>query len=424
MLKNMGIMSQSGIVAILFALLLSYQNCGGFSPIASGGRNTGFSLTPPSPTPEPTATPSEGPPKLNSWTDPFPAPEKAADCMTNSKYNICLVGKDPVSTYGQSFNPLFTRQTATTAQENATFVYGALVPTTAFQNTNYQIVIATANKVVPTTNNDWKYRYNGDTKAYIAQISAWYWLNRQLSMMASRSGKFWNSGKNTKVNVRDTTITNNAYFDDLNNSINFGVTTFGIGGNTNTGDLALDTGVITHEAGHANFSVANNGAQSSSAKETCNTSSCFCTSVNGCLGAIHEGQADFHALILFPDNGGAMGAYFFNNLQGLRNVDTVRATRTAQTLYTGTSPNGEIHNVGQAYTAIWYGVWKKHKSMGDEKDIETLFTQHLAGLNGADDFVTAFNTISALAGTLFPAKAAQFRADFRAEYTAMGLTVP
>lgn len=363
-----------------------------------------------------------GTPTVPSWYSPFPQPAVKPDCYTNPDFNLCLAMKDPVSTFGQGFQPVFAAGSALPEHEAAVFTYGAKVPVSdSLSNSHFYISVPAEKRVRPTENGDYKYSLRTDTNGYLGQLHAWYWLNRQLTLMTRRTGKFYYSRRGAPIRVGSSEARDNAFFSGVDMSITLGDTGFGMMGPGPRGDLALDATVVTHEAGHGNLFVASNGQGTSALKEICTNGVCRCVSERGCWGAIHEGMADFHALILFPSQSAAIGSYYRNSTLGLRNMDAILSYNTAPNLFMQVLPHGEIHTLGQAYGAIWYGVWKKWKAAGNERSIEVLFTEHLAGLSGQDDFLTAYNTIVAIARNIYPKSADMIAQDFATQYRALGL---
>ena len=418
-------------LTLSLAIVLMSQACGdsfqaksrgvvSSSQTSTGG---GGGITPP-------PAPSGDVPELKTWNDSYPLPVRADDCLTNAKYNLCLTRKDPVSTFGMAFSPAFTTATATPQQESRVFVYGVKVPAQGpLTNDNFTLNPGSSTAVSPLSNGGWKHQFRGDTNHYVSQLHAWYWINWLRSYALARTQTFHASASKAtrKLVIRPAEdVENNAYFDSFDYSMSIGWSNVNQGGQR--ADLSLDVATILHELGHANYYIANK----SSIDGDFLTLSCFngqtgcCTNRNGCPAAIHEGVADFHAKLAFPSDDGSILDYFFNNPAGdqWRDLDWIQSNNiTAQQLF-DRSTRGEIHDMGTVYASIWYGVWKKAKAAGTEVEIEKLFIEHLAGIGGSDTFITAFSTISAMAGQLFPAKADSMRADFRAEYTRLGLTVP
>lgn len=426
-------------LAMAFLMVLLSQACGQSFEVKNSLLNAHsnfpqddpFSPNPgdPAPTPGVCQTNSNTFPLLSSWNGSYPTPVRADDCLSNSTYNLCLTYKDAVSTYGSKFSPAFTPTSATTQQEQKVFVYGVKVPSAGpLVSDHFSLNAGSYATVTPTANGDWKHSYRGDSNHFVAQLHGWYWVNWFRSYLIERTGTFFASANvaKKKLLIRPAAnVENNAYFDSWNYSMSIGWSNINQGGNK--ADLALDVATVLHELGHANYYMANKSSIDGDNKSF----SCFqdqtycCPDKNGCPAAIHEGVADFHAKIAFPDKGGSILDYFFNLPGGdeWRDLDWIEKNKvTAKILY-DRNQKGEIHDMGSVYASIWYGVWKKAKASCFEAEIEKLFVEHLAGIGGSDTFITAYTTIVAFANQLFPDKADKIVADFKTEYARMGLTV-
>ncbi len=357
-----------------------------------------------SPTPTPVPT---GVPEIPSWSAPFPAGKHDPNCMTNPDYNICLIYKDPVSANGAAFSPVLTPATSNATIEQRIMTYGLKVPTQGpLSNSSY--TINDSPKAQPNSSGSWKFPYQGDTNHYVAQIQAFYWLNRQLTFMKEQTGKFYHENRGCKVTAYSSSTQNNAYYNGK--EIVLGYRNSG-GSTVNVG---LDAGVIAHEAGHGNLDKALRSQGSYSA----------CPTKNGCIAAIHEGQGDVHTFLLFPDKGSTLGNYFMNSTSGLRDPASIKKRGlTAPQIFS--ESQGQQHSMGQVYSSIWWEVWYPHYKAATNKDIEILFTNHLGGLFGTDNFSTALEVIRTMAKQAFPqAKADQIIDQFETEYTRLGVTIP
>ena len=325
--------------------------------------------------------------------------------MSNPDYNICLIYKDPVSANGAAFSPVLTPGTSSATIEQKIMTIGLKVPTQGpLRNSSYVIV----DPVKATPNGgSWKFPYKGDTNHFVAQIQAFYWLNRQLTYMKERTGKFYYENKGCQVTAYDSGTKDNAYYNGT--EIVLGYRTSG----SSTVNVGLDAAVIAHEAGHGNLDKALRSRGSYSK----------CSTKNGCIGGIHEGQGDAHSFILFPDKGSPLGNYFVNSINGLRDPASIKKRGiTAQQLFD--RRGGEVHDMGEVYGSIWWEVWDKHYKAQTNKDIEIIFTNHLGGMDGADTFSTALEVIREMAKQVAPQRATQIIADFETEYTRLGVTIP
>ncbi len=408
--------------------ILAYQNCGdGFQVSTDFGS---LSLRTPF---EDTRGALYDQGVLDDWDRAYPPLVRDASCMTGSRFTLCLPQKDPVTANGGAFSPLYAPGSGTQAQEYKVLSSGLKTPRTKPANRHYVLkgdyepfiqIFATMK------NGTWKHSYINGTQHEVAQLNVWYWINRQRTYMRDRTQKYFFDADTAKKQLTIRPYLDsfeNAAFSRTDSSLNFGHRTIqGV-----KHDFALDATVIAHEAGHGNFFYANRGGGVDNVTINDDTlRASFCPTVNGCMGAIDEGIGDIHSFILFPDNPTPLGAYIANSPSGLRNAETDLASETAQSLFdripdTG-YPKGEIHNTGQVYAAIWFGVWKTAKAAGTEKDIEILFTEHMTDLVGSDTFITAYNrVIKPNVEQLFraqPTKVQQIKASFRAQYQKLSLT--
>lgn len=404
------IMAVSGF----FILVSSYQNCGKFKP---GGSMYLIDYSSQSAEGEPdVVTPPDAPAgsttAMATWDDAFPQATLAPDCLTNQEYNFCVALKDPVTANGQKFTPALDIRTSTPAIEAKIFNYGVRLPESGpLKNKHFVLRVGPGAKaVIPTANNDWKHPYAGDSGHLLAQMSAWYWINYQRAYMVQRTGEFYFSNRAAGIYGYRSDVANNAYFNQIDASMNIGFSQHGGG----SADVGLDAAVNAHEAGHGNLYFASNRATLLSQ---------YCASKNGCFGGIHEGVGDIHAFILFPSSAGSLGNYFTNSVGGLRSAASYKIQgKTAQSSFS--IRNGEIHDMGEVYASIWWEVWSAAKSRGEEKDIEVIFTQHLKGMSSQETFTTAYSTIQRLAKSLYPAKGDSIADAFRVEYQRVGVALP
>jgi hypothetical protein len=129
-----------------------------------------------------------------------------------------------------------------------------------------------------------------------------------------------------------------------------------------------------------------------------------------------------HAFILFPDSS-VIGEHFINHRDGLRSAAQIRSDNvSAQELFDRRS--GEVHDMGEAYSSIWWEVWSQYKLHGKERLIETIFTNHLAGLGTSDNFTTALDVIRTMNQQISEGDAPGIESAFDAEYTRMGIAKP
>ena len=385
-------------------------------------------------TPVATATPTPTNPPITGNPSPRPGPRRSdegteiADCQSPARTEIdaCLFYKNPVVAHGEPILGGLKFTTDTTPFQ----IYGVKLATpigSALSSADYRIIpggsaaSSTPGGPQPVTKNpagNWKYAYadcaggacSADPDHRTGQLMAYYWLTSQARFMKERTGAFYATGKSILVDTALNGIAN-AYFDSSTNQL-----ILGLFGNT---EFALSADVYLHEAGHANLHFAAGGTMDAGGFTR------QCPSAGGCLGAIHEGQADFHAALVFSDRT-ALGEGITNTMEGLDTCGSRDVNRnrdlTAAAAYTDTAPCGagvgEIHSVGRVYASIW---WELRRGAGDDagaREIERLFTQHLPTIAADDDFVSARAKILAVDQALF---AGRHQAAITAEFARRGL---
>jgi hypothetical protein len=194
---------------------------------------------------------------------------------------------------------------------------------------------------------------------------------------------------------------------------------------------ALSAEVYAHEMGHADLAYASPKLNGSG----------DCPTAEGCSGAIHEGQADYHAAILFGP--GPIGESVTNKMSGIddwgqqsgcfvsrtieKNVNltaekafdpcsTLGGTSPSPSPSPGASQTGEVHDGGALYASIWWQVRSAKASAPQE--VDELFMEHLPTLQDADTFVTALCKIVAIDQELF---AGRYSTAFSDEFKKRGL---
>lgn len=219
-------------------------------------------------------------------------------------------------------------------------------------------------------------------------------------------------------------LLNNALFS--NGWIVFGQTDSPSGGT----NYALDSSIGAHELGHANLRWAMGEAYySGSGHVVCGPTGqeekCCATSA-GCFSAINEGQADYHAMMLFPEYPG-IAEILSNDGVGIRGCGVPRNAPmnfnlTREQAYTACSApyRGEVHVVGALYASIWWKVRSDQPTQTQKREIDKLFLAHLASLQTSDTFNTVVARIEAADIGTFGAP--RYGAAFRAEFIRRGFT--
>ena len=317
-------------------------------------------------------------------TSPGADPISDPNCFTNPAVDACLFYKNPVA---QNRGPISPRVTYG-SDLTAVHVFGVKLRNQTDPNRlrNSSIdVFSSAGQLAAPVGGKWNFPYKDDQgKHFVSQVMAFYWLNEQIEYMKTNSGAFYAENKNIRVNAFTTSVQNNAYWDGANIVM----------GNFGTQELALSSEVYLHEMGHANLDFATNGQ--------INITSSFCATKFGCIGAIHEGMADAHGFIMFP-NDPAMAQTPQNSINGWANRNPNNfLNRNLDYFFSTVSGGGEIHGMGTAYAVI---LWKIMKDpMMIQKDFEMMFSMHLPRLTSTSDFRTAKTIWMSLSDTRFSGK--------------------
>jgi hypothetical protein len=349
-----------------------------------------------------------------------PATDKSdPSCSSNSKYDACVFFKNPVAAQNASFSG----SVGSSSSLDGVQIYGVkLVGLTGSSLANSTISVDSVQGspvVVGSTN--LKQLARTDTKRSIAQVMAYYWINRTQDYLSERTGSSPARGKSIRV-VADDTL---AGWSPDTNSIHLRI--------SDAGEvMAWNADIAIHFFGQANLHHASAGAirqNPATRHKTCGLKTFGCCSDSyGCSRAIASGVGDYFAAMIFPDQP-TVGESWANRTQGLgfcnlsRDLNEAR-TRTARAAYDACSASGvagETSTMGTVYASIWWQVRKNAEAMAPAIgaiDIDTLFMKHLTVLNGEDNFSTAIVKIMQLDQTLNRGK---YSALFQSELVARGL---
>lgn len=357
------------------------------------------------------------------------SPNIIANCATDSTVNTCLFWKNPVA---QNNAPLAAPITSTT-NLSALTTHAVNIMPDWYDNSGflknlsvdvYANTLANVASRVSTTTGNFKFSYGNDPKHQLSQVMAFYWLNMQIKYMVARVGNFFAQDRNIKVFAWDNSAAarDNAYYNTAANDVHIGIDS--VTGNEN----ALGAEILIHEMGHANVDYATNkliNQISGATHKFCvnaNDGNICCTNRLGCSSALNEGQADYHAAIMFGSSP-ALGQHITNTLNGLSTCGVTRnslvnSTITADSVFGACNNNnfdGEVHVVGTLYASIWFELRKKAALVNDAEVIllDKLFNEHLKVMRGTDTFETIYNKIIAADASLFNNK---FTASVTAEF--------
>lgn len=370
------------------------------------------------------------------------------NCNEDTHYNACIYKKNPVAQKGASLsnNVEDFHQEMVSLQNYAIQITGAFGG--YLQNSHYSVTInlkdAQGNTYpkVQLSNGKWTTPYKTDwvpedegIDYSVEQVMTYHYLMYQKEWMQQNAG-YWFAHNKRIIAVAFEDIEKhpqwlgNAYWSSYENKIVLGADCLSfevVKGKTvckGKMGIALSSEITLHEAGHANFTYANRsrlgrGCQThrnchNTKQSLCDTSTNIneapricCDSAKGCLYAINEGQADFHASIISPEKP-QIGEFLNSNPKGLRAClggplrdPEANTDKTADELFhscTGYG-RGEIHISGILYNSIWWSIYQHPETL--HGDILSLFTQHLPILSYDDTFETAGMHVVNLAKQMF-----------------------
>ncbi len=367
--------------------------------------------------------------------------ENNPNCMTDQQYDACLVWKNPVAARGGAYYPdYFVIGTDISAQQtfgvkfrnrsNPLFLTSRLLNVASInpdtkKNTvgdflEQNLTMSGSGQIKVAYKDEEAYAATfkttaGEQKNVLAQMMTYYWLDHIQAELKRRTRasnpaffSYANAGSGISFTDAPTNpltvygyfrngtaasalIYNNAYFVPRPNG-DFIAIGYAAGSKDAPGhELGLNAEVSIHEFGHANFYYARNKQPITNGSSRSGTTD-YCPDVMGCLDGLDEGQADFHALMIFSDSP-SIGDLFIPN-QSLRDVRKLQGktvqdlyNQSAQTTSTGAVVKGEIHEVGNIYASL---LWETYSdSRLDKRAFEATFLLHLQSLSSSSNFLTA-----------------------------------
>ena len=389
-------------------------------------------------------------------TDQLQIPKRAgiliSDCQQSLQYNACIYKKNPVSQKASPIN-LNTERENILRQLTLLQNYAVQVTETAdglLKNDHFDVTFKSKSnnktRLLHTNPNDkWTTPYNIFDFS-VEQVMTYHWLMYQRDWMILNTQTWYASNKKITIEINDDSKFC-AYWSPKENKIALcGVS------------AALSSEISLHEAGHANFyhssphrinsasEICAAHVRCSDRKSLCGLSkkeledsslSRCCLSKQGCFFAINEGQADFHAAVLFP-NSPQIGELIANQTEGItgcfpddgpsRNPKE-HANSVADQIYNSCQDRfrgkGEIHVMGIIYNSIWWEIYNHTDTL--KKDIVSLFTEHLPLISYGDTFKTAGNKMINLAKQMFgseqDSKGLRYANIVREEFSRVGITL-
>lgn len=331
--------------------------------------------------------------------------ELSPNCMNDQRFDSCLYLKDPVSQMGKVL-PTSERDRVVLAEKIQKFGISLddLDASGFLQNKSFQVLSAKYPRATAQEKN-WKFKYSENDRR-LAQVSAYFWLNRATLVLQQRSGVFYAAEKQMVV-VTDAPATgwsmsqNAIYLQDSSSDYH----------------TAFDAGILIHMLGRANLDYATQGqllnVDYSADHNPCgptqdnqHPAGC-CKSALGCSRAIQNGVSDYFVALVFLDSPG-LGEYWTNRLEGLsfcgvsRNLNLSRDLNSetaflackevgwsdSQNSFHGNS--GVVEVMGGVYASIWWNVRAQVAAFGAGRvaDLDRLFMLHLRDIRPTDNFQT------------------------------------
>lgn len=401
-----------------------------------------------------TLEPSDEPARISKpgeITIPSRVGKLISNCQFSPQYNACIFKKNPIAQTGVVLrvggHPSTFHQSMMNLQNYAVNITGQFGQ--YLQNSHYNITIDLKNaqgetypRVQLNQENKWTTPYktdwhpDEDVDYSVEQVITYHYLMYQREWMEKNAGHWFASdGRIIAVAVNDIDANpqwiRNAYWSSFENKIVLGTDCLSFDFASTSSSVcrgkvgvALSSEITLHEAGHANFSYSNHnrlgrGCQTHRSCKNTNQSLCdvvtninetpqvCCQSEKGCLHAINEGQADFHASVIFPENP-QIGEFFTANPQGLRTCPggplrnpKANKNTTAEDIFYACKGygRGEIHVMGVLYSSIWWAIYNHPDTL--KTDVLKLFTEHLPLLSYDDDFEQAGLRTISLAQQIF-----------------------
>ncbi len=308
------------------------------------------------------------------------------DCRQDAGYDACIFRKNPVAmnkapipggiSYGSDLSSV---------QHFGVRIEGMSDPRRLANN--HIVVKVTNGTLAAPENGKWNFNYREDAGTHkISQVMAYYWLNEQIRFMTQRSGVFYASNRKMDIDAHISSLQDNARF--VPARIEMGTWR----GPSGLQETALSAEVYLHEMGHANLYYAMNQSMSGLSKT--------CASEQGCLGAIHEGQADIHAALMFPEDP-RIAQSLENSMAGWRDRDvSINIRKSVADFFSAGS--GQVHDLGAAYAAILWSIYLDSKM--NKTDFMKIFSMHLSRIRPNSDFASAKIALMSISDSHFQGK--------------------
>lgn len=444
------------VLSIVVGMLLMtpFQNCGNNKGFKAASTNINISSQSPNPTPEPTPTTPDPTPTLPDPTPTTPTPQPNTgfggqidvNCMTNPNFDACLYWKNPVAQTNTILNATNVMSSLTPAQTFAVEILNT-DGSGYLKNSAFTVLgpSGTNTDALTQRSGSWKYAVEENGSRYVAQLAAYFWLDQATQFYENYpvNSSAYIRNQNLKIYPYVPTITNsttgqtsannNAFFSPPQAGSSMTGIFMGVG--LQNMPLALSADIMVHEFSHANVYYGSGGSstyinpstyancleayksQISAADYQKFNNKC-CATQSGCMRAMDEAIADFHAGILFEAKP-SVGEAFANNVNGLTTCGTrntiyrdmtknkaLTVTSVFNNCTVGTSGGSSVPLPGEQYTmsAVYSSLlWEIRKNMktaipavvyggktvDGAKIFEYIMYETASTLSGSDTFATS-----------------------------------
>lgn len=350
-----------------------------------------------------------------------------SNCLANPAYDACIFMKSPLWQKGGSVSvadlnaaPLSNFQT-----------FGIVLPTRARSAVRLDTSsIHIVSVLKPGFDGGWKVVWSNENHSIIAHLMAYHWSQAVMEYFRA-------AGASSYIEDNGLTIDTEAAvtgFSSTNKTIYLQA---GAGVSAH----ALDASVLVHLMGEAALDFASQGKIYDLAQDTrhvdCGSpgepvyAGDCCASEIGCSKALSAGLSDYLVSVIFEkfENATAVGDGVSMDPAGVpicgsmnRNPSLLARVRASEAYNAcaGEGRAGQVFAMGSFYSSIWWSVRRVVTQMNPNHlgDLDRLYVQLLARLDGADDFRTALGKLIQLDQQIFQSK---FSALFQEEYLRRGL---
>lgn len=386
-----------------------------------------------------------------------------ASCLSNTNYDACIFWKNPVAQNGNALTKYLNVGDNVDPLQTFGIQLEDLTSATNLKSTSLDIGVTSGQKLI-LNNGTYRASYSTDgNNHFLGQLMAYFWLTYQQKRIYNSTGIFYTKDQNIFVDAYNPSVQLNAYWDGEKIVMGYADNSTG----TMKHEMAMSAEVYLHEMGHASLDYATGSVDGSGNLVTSlnmlsnakvyyycytdnyvyasepTTTVCpddyapilLCNSKEGCIAAIHEGQADFHHFMVFHENPNLFET-MYNSFSGDSSAAVHRDPRRTQTWVTNDyylkskivayqklsssvqqiTMYGEVHDMGSAYASILWNIYSDPGMF--PADFEKIFMQHLQNLTSSSKFIDSRNALLAQDVALFGGK---YQSLIRAAFSAKGV---